>query len=300
MYTYQEQCTMDLSDNYTLLYSFLCREVLDEFGLEGERALREGTRRYGRDRGLASRKKHQALGVKVNMQSLFGLGGDLPPDPRFRRELQELVPEARVSHTLVCPMADVWKRYGEREIGRMYCEEFHPACYNGYAFDYGHTNLAKTLTQEGDEYCAFNVVLRAENLPEDLKPLCFAEYDPGYVPPVLEAVKPDAKAGFETLSIKIYYYLLEAVLERFGAAGGEAIARGLEKAAQDGARRACATARAYQKALEEAVFDTYPLTMDAEKPALWADYSAHGALERFESRFIPAFRRALEHGEEGQ
>lgn len=182
----------------------------------------------------------------------------------------------------------------------MYCEEFHPACYNGYAFDYGHTNLAKTLTQEGDEYCAFNVVLRAENLPEDLKPLCFAEYDPGYVPPVLEAVKPDAKAGFETLSIKIYYYLLEAVLERFGAAGGEAIARGLEKAAQDGARRACATARAYQKALEEAVFDTYPLTMDAEKPALWADYSAHGTLERFESRFIPAFRRALEHGEEGQ
>ena len=81
MYTYQEQCTMDLSDNYTLLYSFLCREVLDEFGLEGERALREGTRRYGRDRGLASRKKHQALGVKVNMQSLFGLGRPAPGPP---------------------------------------------------------------------------------------------------------------------------------------------------------------------------------------------------------------------------
>ena len=52
MYTYEEQCMMDLSDNYTLLYSFMGRELIDTFGLEGERALREGTRRYGRDRGI--------------------------------------------------------------------------------------------------------------------------------------------------------------------------------------------------------------------------------------------------------
>ena len=129
MYTYQEQCTMDLSDNYTLLYSFLCREVLDEFGLEGERALREGTRRYGRDRGLASRKKHQALGVKVNMQSLFGLGGDLPPDPRFRRELQEL--DEFINNTSL----RLSLRYEDRRIelpGDMYasCWESHdlPPC----------------------------------------------------------------------------------------------------------------------------------------------------------------------------
>ena len=60
MYSYEEQCVMDLSDNYTLLYSFLGREVLDAFGVEGERAFREGTRRYGRDRGQRSREKHQA------------------------------------------------------------------------------------------------------------------------------------------------------------------------------------------------------------------------------------------------
>ena len=52
MYTYEEQCMMDLSDNYTLLYSFMGRELIDTFGLEGERALREGTRRYGRDLSL--------------------------------------------------------------------------------------------------------------------------------------------------------------------------------------------------------------------------------------------------------
>ena len=213
MYTYEEQCVMDLSDNYTVLYSFLGRELLDAAGVEGERALREGTRRYGRDRGQCSRERHQALGVKINMQSLFSVGGDLPPDHRFHRELQELNSQERVSHTLVCPMADIWKAYGERAIGRIYCEEFHPACYNHYAYDCGHTNLAKTLTQEGDEYCAFNVVLRAENLPDDLKPLCFAEYDPGYVAPQVSVPKANGKRGFETLSVKLYYYLLEAAEE---------------------------------------------------------------------------------------
>ena len=112
MYSYEEQCIMDLADNYTLLYSFLGRSLIDAFGVAGEKALREGTRRYGRDRGEASRKMHESLDVKINMQSLFSVGGDLPPDPRFRRELQELNPEERVSHTLVCPMADIWKAYG--------------------------------------------------------------------------------------------------------------------------------------------------------------------------------------------
>jgi len=109
MYTYEQQCIMDLGDNYTLLYSFLGRELIDAFGVEGDRALREGTRRYGRDRGAHTRARHEALNVKINMKSLFSIGGDLPPDPRFRRELQELNPQERVSHTLVCPMADVWK-----------------------------------------------------------------------------------------------------------------------------------------------------------------------------------------------
>ena len=297
MYTYEEQCVMDLSDNYTVLYSFLGRELLDAAGVEGERALREGTRRYGRDRGQCSRERHQALGVKINMQSLFSVGGDLPPDPRFHRELQELNPQERVSHTLVCPMADIWKAYGERAIGRIYCEEFHPACYNHYAYDCGHTNLAKTLTQEGDEYCAFNVVLRAENLPDDLKPLCFAEYDPGYVAPQVSVPKANGKRGFETLSVKLYYYLLEAAEEMLGETGTAAIEKALGKMAADCVQRARKTAQAYGKVLDEQViYDTYPLTMDPSKTDLWEGYRAHSAVERFLKCFVPVVRDELAKG----
>lgn len=295
MYSYEEQCIMDLADNYTLLYSFLGRSLIDAFGVAGEKALREGTRRYGRDRGETSRKMHESLDVKINMQSLFSVGGDLPPDPRFRRELQELNPEERVSHTLVCPMADIWKAYGEAYIGRIYCEEFHPACYSHYAFDYGHVNLGMTLTQEKDEYCDFNVVLRAENLPDELKPKCFAEYDPGYVTPDVHPAAACGKSGFESISVKLYYYILEAALEQFGEAGWDAMCTAMEKMAVDAAARARNTAEKYDRPFDEQlIFDTYPLTMDRSKTKLWDNYTGHEAVERFMHSFVPAMQRELE------
>lgn len=295
MYSYEEQCIMDLADNYTLLYSFLGRSLIDAFGVAGEKALREGTRRYGRDRGEASRKMHESLDVKINMQSLFSVGGDLPPDPRFRRELQELNPDERVSHTLVCPMADIWKAYGEAYIGRIYCEEFHPACYSHYAFDYGHVNLGMTLTQEKDEYCDFNVVLRAENLPDELKPKCFAEYDPGYVTPDVHPAAACGKSGFESISVKLYYYILEAALEQFGEAGWDAMCTAMEKMAVDAAARARNTAEKYDRPFDEQlIFDTYPLTMDRSKTKLWDNYTGHEAVERFMHSFVPAMQRELE------
>ena len=123
MLNYTQRCNCNLSDAYTLMYGFIGKKLIEELGMEGEAALREGSRQYGYDRGETARNKHIAVGAKVNMQSLFSLFHDLPADPRFRRELQQLIPTERVSHTLVCPMADIWKAYGEAYIGRIYCEE---------------------------------------------------------------------------------------------------------------------------------------------------------------------------------
>ena len=93
-YTLNEMQIMNLADHYTLLWGFLGRSVLEQCGEKGERALREGTRRFGRDRAEALRARHLDANVKINMHSLFAVGADLPPDPRFKRELQELNPQA--------------------------------------------------------------------------------------------------------------------------------------------------------------------------------------------------------------
>ena len=73
-------------------------------------------------------------------------------------------------------MAEVWDQYDARRIGRIYCEEFHRACYQDhracyqeYAFGLTQVNLAQTLTQDGDGYCDFHVVLRKANVPSDKK-----------------------------------------------------------------------------------------------------------------------------------
>ena len=228
MYTYQEQCTINLGDSYTLLYSYIVRSLLDTFGLAGEKAAREGTRRFGYDRAMTTRKKHLAMNAKINMKSLFSLGGDLPPDPRFRRELQELNPQERVSHTLICPMADTWKAYGEREIGRIYCEEFHrpattPMPSNTHRLTSPRPSRRWGMnTAHSTSSCAGKSARRAETV-------CFAEYDPAYVEPHFERKGADGKSGFNILSIKLYYYLLETAKEQLGEAGIEAVEKGLKQ-----------------------------------------------------------------------
>ena len=119
-------------------------------------------------------------------------------------------------------MSDVWKAIGEKEIGRMYCEEFHYACYNAYAYGCTQVNLARTLTQD-DDYCSFSVILRPEFLPEDIRVKCFKEYDPLYKEPEETLIVPTAKDGFNSLCIRIYYYILETSSEQLSDDGVESI-----------------------------------------------------------------------------
>ena len=289
MFTYEENCTINLGDSYTLLYSFIVRRLLDGFGVDGEAAAREGTRRFGRDRALTKRRQNQAAGLKVNMTTLFGgVAGDLPGDPRFRREKQELNPEERVSHTLICPMADAWKAYGEMAIGRMYCEEFHAACYGEYCYNYSRVNLAKTLTQEGDEYCAFNVVLRPQDLPDELKPVCFPEYDPDYVQPKFTFTPATGKGGFNLLSIKLYFYLLDEAIKAFGERGAAAVEAALCDMAVDFAMRMKRSAAEQGLPMtREFVRDNNPWELDPDSDPTWEGYTANNAAIRVKEKFVP-------------
>ena len=106
MYSKEEIQIMNLDDNYTLLYPFLVKSLIEHFGEQGEKTAREGTRRFGRDRAETLRNKHLNAGVKINMHSLFAVGPDLPPDPRFKRELQELNPRSIVQ----------WRKFGRNMV----------------------------------------------------------------------------------------------------------------------------------------------------------------------------------------
>ncbi len=292
MYTREQMENMNLADSYTLLYSFLAGPLLTRFGVDGERALREGTRKFGRDRAESLRKRHLEANVKINMHSLFAVGPDLPPDPRFCRELQTLNAQERVSHTLFCPMADIWKRYGVLELGRIYCEEFHNASYSHYAYGYSKVNLAKTQTQPEDGYCAFNVILRPENLPENLKPVCFEEYDPCYTGPTKELKQAYGKVGFSILFIKLYSHIATAAIEQLGERAMDAICEGLQNMEKDAAERLKQEAKEQGQSLTIDFFSrNYPLEAYPHNEPMWDVYGKNGLKEAMEKFFYrPLFQ----------
>lgn len=278
MFTPEQIETIHLQDSYTIMYLLLSRQIIQELGDEGETVVREATRRYGRDRGRKRRQKHLDLNVKINMHSLFGVCSDLPPDPRFRRDRLMLTEEERNSHTLICPMAEVWEKYGAKKIGRIYCEEFHRACYQEYAFGLTQVNLARTLTEDGDEYCDFHIVLRKANVPDEYKPQCFPEFDPGYTQPVVSGAPAEGKSGFASLCVRVYYYMLEVLTERKPEAADTVMTQALHTWAKDTEERLAAQAAEMREELTPEFVDRhFPLYVNPDADPLLDEYDKYGA-----------------------
>ncbi|MCI8454122.1 MAG: L-2-amino-thiazoline-4-carboxylic acid hydrolase [Lachnospiraceae bacterium] len=217
----------NLQDCWSIIYECMAKAVVEMTGVEGECALRQGIRNYGIERGIKMQERHRKLGIKLNLENLFTYF-DLPGDPRFKREKLSLTPQERLSYTLVCPIAHKWIEDGNKTLGRIYCEEFHHACFGAYA-PHTQTNLAKTLTEDGDNYCCFSVYLRPGNMTAKERRAAFEEFDPDYCPPKDFCYDLGThKAGFNRLSILIIYFIADAVTGELGERGEKAVIEGMK------------------------------------------------------------------------
>jgi len=141
------------------LYYFLAKEMIDNFGDEGEQALRRAVRNFGKSRGETLRQRHNEKGLPINVESLFS-DYDLPSsndhdDVRNKIQLDE---DNRVSETMICHLQQIWQELGGEEgnrIGAIYCDEFHPHMWAAYDAAI-HTELPKLLTKN-DPHCRFEV-----------------------------------------------------------------------------------------------------------------------------------------------
>lgn len=204
----------NLQDGWSKLYVYLAKNLIDHHGIEGESALRQGIRKYGIDRGIALRRKHLEYGLKPNLFILFTYG-DLPADTRFRRKTVLLNSQQRLAETLACPVAQMWITMDAKKLGRIYCEEFHHACFAAYA-PRAQINLAKSLTQDGDDYCQFSFYLRPANMDVEERRNAFEEFDPAYNPPANNYPVVSARDGFEMLAIKLYYNITDTAIDVLG------------------------------------------------------------------------------------
>lgn len=149
-----------MSEMMAKLYFHMARGMLDSFGDEGEAALRQAIRAFGRDRGATLRERHLAKGLPINVKSLFehyDMSGT--KSSRFRRTTFKLDEDTRQSETYVCHFQEVWNQLGGvealRSLGQIYCNEFHQAMWAAYDADI-RVELPSLLTQ-GDACCRFEV-----------------------------------------------------------------------------------------------------------------------------------------------
>lgn len=283
----------NLQDCWSLLYITLAREFADSVPVEGEAAIREAVRQFGKDRGEKLKKRHIEQGLKINLENLFTYY-DLPGDPRFKRRKIRLNSQERLSDTLVCPIAQLWKDLNEKALGRIYCEEFHHAMFGSYA-NKAQIDLSKTLTQEGDEYCCFAVYLRPANMDKEERKEAFSEFDDSYrFPENLNYDEGTHRDGFNMLCIKLGYYMIKQGLELLGEQGRIAAVKGL---------RSFAVAYAeflFQKSKEmgvdfdrQFVAENSPFSLNMDEDLLWKEYCAPQVTDLFGQEFYTPFHHVV-------
>lgn len=203
-------------DIFSREYIFLARCFVEGFGAAGEGALREAVRSFGVMRGRSLREAHRQAGMKLNLFNLFTYG-DLPAEPRTRRNKIKLTPEERLSETLLCPLYDQWRAMDAVALGRIYCEEFHHANFAAYA-PRAQVNLTQTLTQEGDDLCRFSVYLRPANMDDAERALSFE--GEGDAEPSQPLYQPPAGIdGYTMLAVRLLHAAVMTMQDRFGEPG---------------------------------------------------------------------------------
>jgi hypothetical protein len=207
-----EESLMKMQELYANLYFEFAAEYLRTFGPEGDRALRTAIREFGIDRGRANRAAHEALGLPINLKTLFSVGG-FPGKAGFKRNPIQLTADCRLSETLVCPLRDFWEHSGGLEEGIRYCEEIHDAMWSAY--DPGIETKQPTIMTRGEDVCRFEVLLPSAADTEEPE---------SHPQPTME----QHLQNLMDLQAKMYYYLSRGLLA-FGLEGEAAVRRAIRR-----------------------------------------------------------------------
>lgn len=207
----RETITNKWSRLYGTLYTFLARAMLDGFGDEGERVLRQAIHDYGAYRAEWMRADHQARGLALNLANLQNLG-DMPNTDSLEKDGRICTPSYFRVTVNECTHNDTWRALDSLDAGIIYCSEVHHPMYEGYSG--GTLDLPEYLTK-GDPYCTF--VLNQPGAPEP-------------------AAEPKANAYSEAKIARLYgvlyCFLARAMVDAFGEKGEKALRQALGAYAQ--------------------------------------------------------------------
>ncbi len=141
-----------ISRRVGLLHLCYARTLVKELGKErGRELIEEAIWDYGTEVGKATRRRVLEKGLEPTPQNMAA-GSDLSP-LGFDHRSAMVDGEPRI-HSMACALADVWREFGEEDLGQLYCL-VDPAKMQAYA-----PELTLVHTQRiplGDECCELAV-----------------------------------------------------------------------------------------------------------------------------------------------
>ncbi len=127
-----------LPDHHALLFSALARSLLSTCGEVAEDILSEAVKSYSLERGGRMRKRAIANGDGTSMASYRAYCEWTAPPGSISSVIAARSP-VLITHTLICPWYEAWKRTGRLREGGFYC---------GYVDEYLVRGFDESLTLE--------------------------------------------------------------------------------------------------------------------------------------------------------
>lgn len=115
------------------LFAHVAKEVVDKFGEEGERAIKDGVWAFGEERGRNIAERARANGCTTDVHGYLpnydmGRSDDFTAENRYGdNQVEQLFTQ--------CGFADQWIQDGMEKYGKLYCDVIDPAIAKGYSED---------------------------------------------------------------------------------------------------------------------------------------------------------------------
>ena len=150
-----------MSRRVGLLHLCYARTLVRELGeARGRELIEQSIWDYGTEVGLATRQRVEDLGLDPTPANM-GAGSDLSP-LGFDHRRATVDGEPRIQ-SMSCALADVWREYGEEDLGQLYCL-VDPAKMQAYAPEL--TLVHTKRIPLGDECCELAVRPTGEDAPQ--------------------------------------------------------------------------------------------------------------------------------------
>ena len=138
-----------------MMFAFLCKHTVLAHGEEGRAAIREGMKRYGRERGARMAARARANGDPVALWTNQAYG-EWKPDFPGQMEFGFVRTEPTlITYISKCAWCEAWKKYDILEYGREYCVDVDAAVYEGFGCGAVCTPLTTSMSWGGDR-CDFD------------------------------------------------------------------------------------------------------------------------------------------------